>query len=66
MCIRDSIYMHGLGKALPKGSSLLVPFNCTVNVGEPLYGTGTYNEFMAAFAARITALGDEDKKPAWD
>jgi len=60
------IYMHGLGKALPKGSSLLVPFNVTVNVGEPLHGTGTYNDFVAAFEARITALGAEDKHPDWD
>lgn len=60
------IYMHGLGKALPKGSSLLVPFNVTVAVGEPLHGTGTYNDFMLAFAERITALGAEDKRPAWD
>ena len=37
-----------------------------VNVGEPLYGTGSYTDFMRAFAARITALGDEDKKPGWD
>jgi 1-acyl-sn-glycerol-3-phosphate acyltransferase len=60
------IYMHGLGKALPKGSALLVPFNVTVTVGEPLYGTGTYNDFVAAFEERITALGAEDKPPDWD
>jgi 1-acyl-sn-glycerol-3-phosphate acyltransferase len=58
--------MHGLGKALPKGSSVLVPFNCTVNVGEPLYGTGSYNDFMQAFEERIAALGAEETKPAWE
>lgn len=60
------IYLHGLGKALPKGSTVFVPFNCAVNVGEPLYGTGTYNDFIADFEKRITALGAEDAKPAWD
>jgi 1-acyl-sn-glycerol-3-phosphate acyltransferase len=58
--------MHGLGKALPKGSSLLVPFNCTVNVGEPLHDTGSYNAFMKAFEARIAALAAEEKVPDWD
>jgi 1-acyl-sn-glycerol-3-phosphate acyltransferase len=60
------IYMHGLGKALPKGSTVLVPFNCTVNVGEPLHGTGGYNDFMREFEDRITALGGEEKHPDWD
>ena len=60
------IYMHGLGKALPKGSTVLVPFNCTVNVGEPLYGTGTYNEFVEALQDSMTALGAEEQKPVWD
>lgn len=60
------IYLYGLGKALPKGASLLVPFDCTVNVGEPLYGTGTYNDFMAALQDRMTALAAEETKPAWD
>lgn len=60
------VYMHGLGKALPKGSSLLVPFNCTVNAGEPLHGTGSYNDFMKAFEERIAALAAEEKHPDWD
>jgi 1-acyl-sn-glycerol-3-phosphate acyltransferase len=60
------IYMHGLGKALPKGSTVLVPFNCTVNVGAPLYGTGTYNQFVEALQDSMTALGAEERKPVWD
>ncbi len=60
------IYMHGLGKALPKGSSLLVPFNVTVNVGEPLYGAGTYKSFMKDFEARLAALAAEETTPRWE
>ena len=34
--------------------------------GEPLYGTGSYNDFMRAFEDRITALGAEETRLDWD
>ncbi|MCA9005593.1 MAG: 1-acyl-sn-glycerol-3-phosphate acyltransferase [Planctomycetaceae bacterium] len=30
------VMMHGLGRALPRGEALLVPFNCDVIIGEAL------------------------------
>jgi 1-acyl-sn-glycerol-3-phosphate acyltransferase len=60
------IFMYGLGKALPKGSSLLVPFNVTVSVGEPLYGTSTYSEFVSKLQRAMTNLAEEEKRPTWE
>jgi hypothetical protein len=60
------VFMHGLGKALPKGSALLVLFNARVNVGEPLYGKASYTAFVAELEARMTALGAEERIPAWE
>ena len=30
------VMMHGLGRALPKGEALLVPFNCDVVIGDKI------------------------------
>ncbi|ODR93505.1 glycerol acyltransferase [Methyloceanibacter stevinii] len=65
------VYMHGFGKALPRGSSLLVPFNCTVSVGEALFGgefdgAQSRREFMTAYEARMAALAAAETVPDWD
>jgi 1-acyl-sn-glycerol-3-phosphate acyltransferase len=60
------IFMHGLGKALPRGSILLVPFNVTVNVGAPVYGTASYSEFVSKLERAMTELAAEEKLPAWE
>jgi 1-acyl-sn-glycerol-3-phosphate acyltransferase len=58
--------MHGLGKALPRGSLVLVPFNVVVSVGEPLYGTDTYSEFVSRLQKAMTDLAAAEKLPAWE
>ncbi len=60
------IFMHGLGKALPRGSTLLVPFNCIVSVGAPLYGKESYDAFVAELEASMRALAAEEKLPVWE
>lgn len=55
------IYMHGLGKALPKGEILLVPFFCDVFVGEPMKWSGEREGFMEEFKQRMSALIEDDE-----
>jgi hypothetical protein len=45
---------------------LLVPFNVTVNVGEPLYGWESYDAFVAELTKAMTALAAEEKLPVWE
>jgi 1-acyl-sn-glycerol-3-phosphate acyltransferase len=40
------VLLHGLGKALPKGEALLVPFFCDVFVGDALYWASDKKSFM--------------------
>jgi 1-acyl-sn-glycerol-3-phosphate acyltransferase len=60
------VFMHGLGKALPRGSALLVPFNVIVSVGEPLYGKESYHAFVSELEAAMTALAAQEKLPVWE
>jgi 1-acyl-sn-glycerol-3-phosphate acyltransferase len=43
-----------------------VPFNVTVSVGEPLYGTKPYNEFVEELEASMTKLAADEKLPVWE
>jgi len=60
------LFMHGLGKALPKDSFLLVPFNCDIVVGEPLYWNGAVDAFMEALQSRMTGLAATLHVAPWD
>jgi 1-acyl-sn-glycerol-3-phosphate acyltransferase len=60
------IFMYGLGKALPKGSALFVPFNVSVTVGEALYGKASHDAFVASLEQAMTTLAAEEKVPAWE
>lgn len=60
------VYLHGLGKALPRGEAILVPFFCDVFAGEPLTWPGERRAFMADLSGRMTALAAEGRFPVWD
>jgi 1-acyl-sn-glycerol-3-phosphate acyltransferase len=60
------IFLYGLGKALPKGEALLVPFFCDVFVGEPLYGMGKKTEFIEKLETTMKSLAAEGYIPDWE
>lgn len=60
------VFMHGLGKALPKGTAILVPFFCDIFVGEPVDSGLGKHEFMAALNQSMHDLAAEMPVDHWD
>lgn len=60
------VFLHGLGKALPKDDPILVPFFCDVFVGEALHGGADQAAFMSELAGRMAALAAELPHTVWE
>jgi len=60
------VFLHGLGKALPRGSFLLVPFFCDVFVGDRVPWHGDRGAFMGDLEQRTRELAAEGRFPAWE
>ena len=50
------VVLHGLGRALPKGEALLVPFNCDVVIGEAMPFLSDAREYMDRMTAVFNDL----------
>jgi 1-acyl-sn-glycerol-3-phosphate acyltransferase len=50
------VVMHGLGKALPRGEALFVPFNCDVIIGETLSPLTTADKLVSDLSQIFTTL----------
>ncbi len=59
------VFLHGLGKALPKGEAILVPFFCDLFVGTPIPQGLAKNEFMEALRQSMDALKAELPGQDW-
>jgi 1-acyl-sn-glycerol-3-phosphate acyltransferase len=59
------VYLQGAGRSLPKDAKLLVPFNTTAVVGDPLTWTGSHHGFIDELRARIEALKAQAPPLKW-
>jgi len=60
------VFLHGLGKALPRGEALLVPFFCDIFVGEPLPFAAPRRDWIKRLDRAVHTLAEEGRWPAWD
>lgn len=60
------VFLHGLGKALPRGEAILVPFFCDVFVGETFAWGGDRDLFMGELETRLRSLADEGHFQPWE
>jgi len=60
------VYLYGLGKSLPKGEAILVPFFCDVFVGKPILWTGTREKFMLDLQEQLNTLEKEGNFQSWE
>jgi 1-acyl-sn-glycerol-3-phosphate acyltransferase len=59
------VFMHGLGKALPKGEAILVPFFCDVFVGSPIERCIDKKQFMTELNKSMERLAGELPDRGW-
>ena len=59
------VFTHGLGKALPKGAWVIVPFFVDIFVGEPLRFEGDRAAYMQRYRDAMTALANEERHGDW-
>ena len=50
------VFLYGLGKVLPKGEVILVPFFCDVAIGEPIFWGGNKKIWMELLARQMQEL----------
>jgi 1-acyl-sn-glycerol-3-phosphate acyltransferase len=59
------VFLHGLGKSLPKGEAVFVPFFCDVMIGEKVFWNGSKEAFMETIETTMTNLASEGEFPSW-
>jgi len=60
------VFLHGLGKALPKGEGLFVPFVCDVIVGNSIPWPGDRRAFIKCLNDAMQGMAKEGNFPTWE
>lgn len=60
------VFLHGLGKTWPKGTSLFVPFFCQIRIGPPLAWNDSRRGFMKQYKAEMQRLATSGNLPLWE
>ncbi|MDH5655789.1 MAG: 1-acyl-sn-glycerol-3-phosphate acyltransferase [Spirochaetia bacterium] len=59
------VFLHGLGKILPRNESLFVPFYCDVFIGETFLWKGDKAQYMDHLQNSLSELSHEEQLPEW-
>lgn len=54
-------FLSDMGRALPKGEFVLVPFFCKIRIGEPLFLSGSKEQIVESLRASVLSLRGELK-----
>lgn len=60
------VFTYGMGKALPKGTALLVPLTIDIYIGDSLQWHGNKTEFMQDLEREFTQLREQAYVPQFD
>lgn len=60
------VFLHGLGKALPRGEALLVPFFCDVFIGEAIAWEDNVQTYMQQIESAVNNLEKEKDFAGWE
>lgn len=55
------VFLDNMGRSLPKGAWIPVPFFCTISIGQPRVLTGTPEEITARLEGEVKALSAESR-----